>query len=135
MSESGMRLKVTKALRSLDAIAVENPAYPGTPDVNYIGGWLELKWVRRWPEGEDTPLRLPHFTQQQKVWALRRERKGGSSKVLLQVGREWLLFGAEVAYNCLGNSPRHVLVAEAELVMTQGLDAERLIGWLRRRNS
>lgn len=106
MSEKGMRQRVVRALKSLDAISVENPAYPGTPDVNYIGGWLELKWKRHWPKGADTPLRMPHFTPQQRVWLTRRARKGGTALVLLQVGQEYLLLLPDDAADFLGNSPR-----------------------------
>jgi hypothetical protein len=105
MSEKGMRQRVVKALKGLDAISVENPAYPGTPDVNYIGGWLELKWKRCWPKGVDTPLKMPHFTPQQKVWLTRRSRKGGAAFVLLQVGQEYLLLMPDDAADFLGNSP------------------------------
>lgn len=133
MSESGQRGRVTRALRELDAIAVENPVYPGTPDVNYIGGWLELKWLRRWPKGVDTPVRIDHYTPQQKAWGLRRKRRGGKVHVLLQVQREWLLMDAEFAARHLGEVPRAQLLAGSERVWLQGLVDRELVEWLRSR--
>ena len=122
MSEQGMRQRVVKALKSLDAISVENSVYPGTPDVNYIGGWIELKWVRSWPKRESTPLRLPHFTPQQRVWLQRRERKGGHAFVFLQVANDYLLFDASTAADLLGETPRHELL-EAALWTATGTSA------------
>lgn len=88
-----MRSTVVKVLKPFDAISVENPAYPGTPDVNSTLGWIELKEAKRWPRGAHTPLRLPHFTQQQRVWLTRRARVDrGRVWLLLKVGEEWLLY-------------------------------------------
>jgi len=92
LSERDMRGKVTKYLQELDAIAVENPAYPGTPDVNFIEGWFELKWLRDWPKGEDTVVKFSHYTPQQKVWMKRRHTKGGRVALLVQCKREWFMF-------------------------------------------
>jgi len=89
---------------------VENPVYPGTPDVNYIDGWLELKWARKWPSRATTPFRLDHFTQQQRVWLKRRADRGGNAHVLLQVGTDWMLFDAEAAFTHLGFATRTELV-------------------------
>ncbi|RKZ20214.1 hypothetical protein DRQ50_00210 [bacterium] len=98
MSEQGMRKAVTKMLKPLNAISVENPVLPGTPDVNYVEGWIELKWIRAWPKGEDTPVRIEHYTPQQRVWALRRRRAGGRCWWLLRCRSEWLLLdGADAA--------------------------------------
>lgn len=91
MSERALRREIVKLLRPVGAMPVENPACPGTPDVAYVGGWIELKKARRWPQREG-PLKLDHFTQQQFLWLERHILCGGRAHVLLQVGREHLLF-------------------------------------------
>jgi hypothetical protein len=111
--ETSMRARVTKALRPLDAIAVENAALPGTPDVEFIGGWIELKTEDKWPARPTTPLRLKRFEIEQRVWLRRRVRRGGHAFVLLRVGREWMLFRGDVAAAKLGHSTREELGAVA----------------------
>jgi hypothetical protein len=110
-SEKQMRGNVVKALRAakLDARPVENPVDPGFPDVEYIGGLLELKEVDEWPARADTILRIEHYTQEQRIWHERRAHHGGRIHVLLQVGREYLLFKGAVAAQHLGRVPRATL--------------------------
>ena len=122
MSEADLRGRVVVGLRRLDAISVENWAYPGTPDVNYIGGWLELKWLRRWPKRPETPVVIEHWTTEQQVWITRRAHRGGQVHVLLQVGREYLLLGAKMAAVELGSAPRGRLVAAAERYWEGGMN-------------
>lgn len=126
MSERLMRGRVTKALRSLDAMAVENPCHPGTPDVNYVEGWIELKWVRKWPVGEETIVPFPHFTTQQRVFHLRRRQAGGASWVMVQCRREWLLFRGEDAALHLGKITREQMLALAHKVWPNGLVQKEL---------
>lgn len=92
MSEGDMRSKVVRYLKEYDAVAVENPAYPGTPDVNFVEGWWELKWLRNWPKGEDTIVKFEHYSPQQKIWIRRRHTSGGNVGLLVQCKREWFLF-------------------------------------------
>lgn len=78
MIESTFRRNVLRALRPWHPVAVENPACPGTPDVNYADGWLELKVAKR----PTATFRKP-LTPQQRVWFARRVRAGGRAYVLV----------------------------------------------------
>lgn len=131
MSEGDQRGRVIKAMRQYDAMAVENRVYPGTPDVNYIGGWVELKWLRRWPKNADVShVHIDHFTPQQRVWLKRRWRKGGRAFLLLQAaGQDWLLFDGETAAQAVGRVTRPQLFERA-LVSWKGLNEKELASWL-----
>jgi hypothetical protein len=118
-SERDMRQRVIRALRPLHAVSVENGVGPGTPDVNFVGGWLELKSVDKWPAHEDTPLRVDHFTQQQKVWLIKRIKAGGVALLLLKVDNDWLLFDGHVAAHIIGRRPKESLM---DLALTKWLD-------------
>lgn len=132
MSEHLMRREVVKALQPLDAFSVENPVYPGTPDVNYVEGWLELKYADKWPERPSTPLKLPHFTPQQRIWLLRRWRAGGNAFLLLHVHRqEWLLFAGDVAQAVVGRVAKDALLFHA-IKVWPSLNQDELIRALRR---
>lgn len=117
-----MRARVIKALRSLDAVAVENSARPGTPDVNFVEGWCELKDVEKWPRNVYTPLRVRHFTPQQRIWLARRYKKGGNVWLLLRVQHDWLLFDGHTAAEHLGLRTRAELTALATRVWHKRLD-------------
>lgn len=131
MSEATMWTRARKALGGLDPVRVENPAHPGTPDVNWGGlcrhtdiraeGWIELKWVRRAPRLPGTVLPLHHFTPQQRAWLLRRAARGGRVHVLLKVGPAWLLFDGKTAAEHLGKVTYHELNALAIRVWPRGL--------------
>ena len=110
-----------KALNPLNAVAVENPALPGTPDVNYIEGWIELKWLRSWPKRKDTIVRIPHFTAQQRIWHFRRRRLGGQSWFLLQVRKEWLLIDGAVAALTVNKCNRLDLICQTAVYWSDGL--------------
>lgn len=108
LMEQQQRQKVVKALTKagLDATSVENPAYPGTPDVQFIGGWMELKYLEDWPAKADTTVRIPHFSQQQRVWLLRRwvacqklNTNDYQAWLLIYVvsTKDWLLFDGKTA--------------------------------------
>jgi hypothetical protein len=104
MKETRLRRLVCLMLQSerLDPISVENLVYPGTPDVNYIGGWIELKVLDKWPTRTSTPVRISHFSPEQRVWLRRRWQRGGCAHLLLVVKNEWLLFDGAVAADHVG---------------------------------
>lgn len=111
------------AIRDLDPVRVENPAHPGTPDINFCGhgledstlieGWVELKELDRWPARASTLVRVDHFTPQQRIWLRRRWEHGGAAWVLLKVKQDWLLLTGEAAARVLGKSTKGELVSAA----------------------
>lgn len=131
MSESNQRHTVVRIMRPYDAISVENRVLPGTPDVEYIGGWVELKWLRRWPRNADvSEVKIDHFTREQRVWLKRRWRRGGRAFLLLQANqRDWLLFDGETAAQRVGRVTRAELFASA-LVTWRKLNKKELQEWL-----
>lgn len=109
-----MRQSVVGALKKFDACSVENRCGPGTPDVNYVEGWIECKWAQRWPVGTNTVLKLVHpLETAQKVWLQRRWRRGGNAFVLLQVRKDWLLFDPPTAARIFDKATRSQLIREA----------------------
>lgn len=109
--EKTLRANVLQILKKAgrDPKPVENPIGPGFPDVEFIGGTIELKQVSNWPSRSSTPLRLPHYAQVQRVWHTRRWSKGGNITVLLQVNSEYLLFRGNTAAIVLGYDPQFAL--------------------------
>lgn len=123
----------------LDPVRVENPAGPGTPDVNFGGvidgerleGWIELKWIRDAPLGDLTPVRVDHFTAQQKIWLRRRWKRGGFVLLLIQVSRSWFLLDGATAARRLGHATMSELEEIAIGHWPNGLDKKGLIECLR----
>lgn len=112
--EKHQRRFVISALKPLDAIAVENPVYPGTPDVNYVEGWIELKSLDALPKKlHSTKVKIEHYTKQQRAWILKRHLKGGKVFLLLQIANEWFLFNGRFAAQKVGRVLYQELVDNA----------------------
>jgi hypothetical protein len=107
----------------LDPVRVENPIYPGTPDVNLADGkWIELKCIPGWPVRASSNVRISHYTQQQRVWLYRRWKYApGSTLLLLEVraDRQWLLFDGNVAAKIVGQSTAAEHRAGARAVLAE----------------
>lgn len=115
-----------RALSPLDAMAVENPVHPGTPDVNFSVGWIELKWLRRWPSRDTTKVRVESFTKQQRIWLRRRYRLSYNAWFMLQVQREWLLLTGRDAADYVDGLTRRGLYRVCRARWTEGLNEEEL---------
>jgi hypothetical protein len=105
-SQMWKRLRPFLQAAKLDPVRVENPIWPGTPDVNFIHGWIELKCIQAWPPTESF-LRIRHFTAQQRVFLYRRWKYApGTAYLLLEVraARQWLLFDGDVAAKVVGRA-------------------------------
>lgn len=100
MAEKDTRREFIKLAAELDPHPVENllPSEVGMPDVNFAGGWAELKWLPKWPVRTTTPVRIDHYTDAQRNWLWNRTSKTGEQCwLVLQVGKEWLFFDAQAA--------------------------------------
>lgn len=91
-SENDFSHKVTRAIRKLDPVLVENLQKPGTPDINYVEGWLELKYLPDWPKRAETTVKFPKFYPQQRVWLVKRTLGNGNCFVFVQIRFTYLLF-------------------------------------------
>jgi len=132
-SEKRMRKNVVEILAPLDGKPVENRAWTGFPDVSYIEGVIELKQADRWPAREATPLKLDHFTNEQRIFLERRWRKGGNAYLLIQVNKTFLLYdGSDVQQ--IGRTLNQAQLREKALKVWEGLPALRkdLTEWLHR---
>lgn len=119
--ESTMRRRLVKILREQgrDAYPIENMVGVGTPDVEYVGGWIECKKHKAWPKKDTTPLRLGHpLLPSQKQWIRRRAACGGTVHVLIQVGMDFVLLGPGAALNLLGAATKDELIDAADLYCT-----------------
>ena len=96
--------RVKPRLAGLDPVRIECDSALGVPDVNCTLGWIELKQVQEkdLPKRATTPLRIPHFTPQQRAWLARRSHFGGKCWVLILIGKDWLLIEGLTAATHLG---------------------------------
>ena len=116
-----MSHRLMKALKSVGhASRIENLVASGMPDVSYCvagrEGFIENKWVGRWPLHPSTIVRLPHYTAHQRLWHRERARAGGTVWVLVGVGnpmRDYLLLEGWMAADYLGLTTKAALLERA----------------------
>jgi hypothetical protein len=135
MSESNMRSVLVRALISLDARAIESPSTGiGIPDVNYIGGWIECKWLEEWPRRADThPVKFKHkLSKEQGMWLYRRTKAGGVALCCCQVDQDWFFFDGMTIKDRFDFMTRSEMELEA-LLHFRGMNGnkERLVKWLK----
>ena len=136
MSEAALWNLIRPVVRPLDAQRVENKCGKGTPDVNYIGGWIELKQQDAWPKRPTTKVRLDHdLSKEQRIWINRREKKGGTVFVLIQVARDYLLLSGGTAATVIGEATQAELRSAALHVWTSKTLKEELLECLRQATS
>lgn len=126
MLESAMRQIVVRSLRSLDALSVENLVGAGTPDVNYIGGWIELKVLKQWPKRVGTCIKVPCFTPQQRVWLQKRWMRGGDVFFLILINTDWLLFDGRTAGESIGRLNKEQMI-DRSLMFSEGRFDQRAL--------
>jgi hypothetical protein len=110
----------------LDPQRIENVVGEGTPDIEFVGGWIESKFLWEWPRRPDTIIHIRHFTTEQRAWHVRRAAFGGISFVALEVEDDLLIIKGDKAARMIGNTTRGELLASAECVC-HGAAVERAI--------
>lgn len=88
---TSLRPRVIRLLRDVHAQPVENRVGPGTPDVAYVGGWIELKHTERFTS------HLEHYTPQQRIWHVQHRQAGGTCWFWWQIGGVHVILDAAVA--------------------------------------
>jgi hypothetical protein len=86
-------------IHELDPHPIENmlTIEKGMPDVEFVGGWAEIKWLPRFPLRASTPVRIPHYTDDQRRWLRTRQAAGETCFLVLQVRNEWFVWDADGA--------------------------------------
>ena len=114
MAETDTWAAFKKLAMALDPVRIENLLGKGTPDVNCVGCWVELKWLSAWPKRASTPVRLDHYTDEQRLWLKRRGEAGEPTWLCLQVGQEWFLFRGKYSAQDVGKLTYSELVKTAD---------------------
>jgi len=129
-TETDDRAWIVRKLSHRHAIPVENPAKPGTPDVNYDGGWIEMKHLKAWPKRPTTAIKIPTYTSQQRVFARRRDACGGKIFFLLVVGYEWALMDGLWAADNIGTATQAEIRRNTIYLWDQKPTRKELDEWL-----
>jgi len=112
--ELRLRREIVKILKPLHGIPVENIVKTGTPDVEYCGGWIEVKRTREWPARATTVVSLDHdLTLEQRIWIKKRSKVGGTVWVLIQIDKAYMLFRGLDAVELVGTANKQQLIAGA----------------------
>ena len=118
---------------------IENRVGRGVPDLNYclderMEGWVELKAVPRSPKNPSKPVKVSHFTKEQRFWHRERWAAGGVTSVLLRIDRpyRYFLMDGVWAAEHLGLVPESRLADGAVATWGPKWDPEVFLGGLSR---
>lgn len=93
---------MVKARAWKEATRHEDKLQLGIADLSFVSnsgthGWMELKKLHEWPKRSSTIVRVPHYTEHQRIWLKKKGDAGGNTWLLIKVGRDVLLFDWHVA--------------------------------------
>jgi hypothetical protein len=94
VSEKDVTKALCRLLKPLDPHRIENALLDmGMPDIVLArNSWIEAKYVKSYPAKESTPIRIPHYSDDQRRWAVRHEKAGGRVWLVLKVAKDWYFF-------------------------------------------
>lgn len=101
MTEAQLRSQIVRMLAPLHPTPVENPVGYGTPDINCVLGWIELK--RAEFRKNRTLKLLSDLTPQQQLWLRKRWAAGGLAVLLVRLqSGTWYIFRGDQAHLVAG---------------------------------
>jgi hypothetical protein len=124
VAESALNNVLLDALKPFHPVRVENGAAPGTPDINFVEGWIESKYLDHWPR--QGIVKCDHYTPQQRVFAIRRKRSSGNIWFVVQIGKEYLIFDGGVAAEHFGRVDEPTLRSLAIKVWPRSINVQEL---------
>lgn len=130
MSEKDRAKDFCDLVEPLIPIRIENLLPPsGCPDcvLSKNGAWVEFKWAKQWPKRKG-PLRIKHYTEEQRLWARIHLGRGGKCFLILFVKQEWFIFDAQNEfYYKVGNLTREELTKHASFYFKKKPSTEQLL--------
>ena len=100
MVERDIQRRLIHQLRHIDARSIEDAFSSGIPDINTAYGWIELKFIRAYPKRDSTPIKIHHFTANQKLFLFRRwSVLQGGAFLLVRIEKDWFLFAGKDSYD------------------------------------
>lgn len=74
--EKDLNKKIQAAIADLHPFRIENSVGPGTPDIGYVGGYIEDKQFG-FPVRPGTIVKCDHYVDKQRAWHVKHRRAGG----------------------------------------------------------
>lgn len=101
MKESSLWVIIRQNLPQVHWQRIETSTGLGIPDINgcWEGKefWVEIKYLPTFPVRANTPVKIKHYTPEQRLWLRKRGQAGGQAWLFVRVGAEWFLFDHEAA--------------------------------------
>ena len=111
-----------------EATRHEDKFQKGIADISFcqagIGGWMELKHVSDWPRRDNTPIRIPHYSIDQKDFLEKKGKHQGNTWLFLQIGSDYLVYDWLPAQE-LPDLPKAHMIAIATFFYEGRLDYSR----------
>lgn len=123
---------------------IENRCDKGTPDVAYTlcygkvgeaptrSGWIENKFLPRWPARESTPVRIDKLTLDQVTWLEDEARANGRAWCMLQVEDDYFLLDPRAVRRLYSGELTKAALFEVATVAGVGFPFRRVLAELTR---
>lgn len=128
-----LRTGILQAYPGSHLVRIENRVGAGMPDVNGciegVDFWAELKAIESAPKRKGI-IRIPHYTQEQRLWIRKRGRAGGRVGLALKVGRplRYFYFHWQACFTMVGKVNLEELINCAVMYSEGPLPVQSMVG-------